>query len=360
MKKIFLLTLIFVSASFFRLYPVNTELSRAILSTLDSSLNRFVDDYGSVQGLTLTSSFYDGRASTGAFPSFKLDFSLGSVFQTTPFAFLSDVSVFGWTFDNMKTELGATYDNNLAFFDNYFFPLPAFGSRIEVGLPMNFSAGLCFNVLPLTPIFNYASQTVPALAMFGELMYWSVGSNLRYTILRDANFTPDVSVNFGVIYSDFTFALTDISVGSFDLDTDNKSVPAAFGFNTRFCSTVFYLEAAISKKFMFFRPFLNMKLVQTLVYNESEFYVQLDMTGATGSAKDVYGNGRMSSSNYADGTGVIGAYTDFVITTGFDFVMGIFTLGLQGGFSTVTRKGSATLAFGFNPDRAAFIKENNR
>ncbi len=362
MIKLKKLRFLFLSVIFFSVvslsHGVDTELSRAIMSSLTQSIGTFVNDYGRVQGVYGTTAYFDGRSSVGEFPSFRLDFSIGAILNYNAFGFLSKVNAFGWTYDDMKESLGGVYTGGLKFFDDNFFPLPMTGIKLEIGLPYNLSAGVLFSILPVSPILDLVRSNIGGtsgvLSYFNTMMFWNVGGNVRYTLLRDSKFTPDISVNIGFIYSDSTFQLQGISAGSIQLD-DDSNVDASFGFNSRFQSSIIFLEGAISKKFGAFRPFLNFKLVQTIVYSNSEFFIQLDLSDASQSAKDTYGNGRLSANNLKDGVGQILPFTDFVITTGFDLVLGIFNMGIQGGYGAVSKRGTVTLSFGFNPDRKTFI-----
>ena len=95
-----------------------------------------------------------------------------------------------------------------------------------------------------------------------------------------------------------------------------------------------------------------MKFVQTINHNVTKVHIGLDLDDATDEARETYEK-KIEVSNvkkiddYNNEIGIVIPVTDFIISLGFEFVIKIFRLGLEGSFSVASQTGMITLGMRF-------------
>ncbi|HPO50698.1 MAG TPA: hypothetical protein PLO89_10265, partial [Spirochaetota bacterium] len=264
MKRKFLFLILF---SFFASYAVFSQESTSSLLTnllkpLNSTLSTFVDDYSVITGIYSANPDVKGAASIGSFPSFRFGTHFGAIFMTNPIRFLKSIDIGGMNYDkltNMDSFKGAK--DVIGFFDKNFLPIPVTSYSLEIGLPKGFSVGSNFQVIP---IGDFVNGIVPeAKTYLNGLTFWGVGANFNYTIMKEYKWFPSLSVGSGFNYNSTNIDIK-APIGSITLDASaDVKADASINFSSKSDISTFYFDFTISKNFIFFQPFINLKFTQT-------------------------------------------------------------------------------------------------
>lgn len=327
-----------------------------IAQSVNSSIDILVKDYSRIGGLYTTGGIVKGSASSGPFPSFRAGTSVGVIFYDNPFRFLQVLQIASTDWEAMKQN--TTFKPNIfGQLENRVLPLPVTNFHFEVALPHNLSLGGRFHIVPIGELIKAGGSSSTE-----TVTLWGVGVNLSYLIMSDYKFRPALSVSTGFQYSDSHIHLKEVSIGTIYLDSNNSAIPAYIGYDTHFFNPTFYFDFTLSKRIRFFQPYLNLKFSQTISYNVTRFNLRLSTDSMDALARSLYGDGifQLDNLNRTDlfGTpyGTITPVPDFIISTGFEFIIKIFRLGLEGSFGTVSQKGMVTLSMRFQMEKENFEK----
>lgn len=328
--------------------------------SFNDSINTYINEYSLITGFYTTGGDVKGAASIGNFPSFRVGATAGIIFMNNPVNFIKKIHFSKTDWNSLQNESSLSEAAKyLNWFDQYFLPLPVNVYNFEIGLFNGFSIGGRFHVLPAGA---FARTNEDAKKNIYEILTWGLGANFSYTILKEYNYFPSISVGAGVNYSDVFIWLDNMSVGNVYLDSTNPDIPATIGFKTHHYTTSFFFDFSISKSIKFFQPFASMKFVQTVNHNITKINVNLDMSKATSSAQTLYGDGKFTASNvvstddYGNETGSIVPVSDFVLSAGFEFIITIFRFGFESSVGLVSQKGMLTLSMRFQVEKADFEK----
>lgn len=364
MKKIFSFSLIFLFLLGFTLYSEENELLKEFLAPFNSTITQFVNDYSTFLGLYSGNPDVKGSASIGSFPSFRFGTNFGAIFMTNPIRFLKTINLGTTSYEDLINggALGGAKDV-INFFDDNFIPIPVTTYTFEVGLPKGMSVGGNFQIIPIGDFAKgVVVPYVPSIGnLLGNITYWGVGLNFNYTIMKEYKYYPSISVGGGFNYNSATFEIK-APIGNIKIDNSND-LKSDIVFKTKGDISTFYFDFTISKNFIFFQPFLNLKFTQTIHHNITSIGLELDMSNATQEAKDNFGNGKVSVNNvtkqdaFGNNIGVIIPVTDFIVSTGFEFVMGVYRMGLSGSYGLVSQKGMVNLSIRFQAEKERFKKK---
>jgi hypothetical protein len=239
----------------------------------------------------------------------------------------------------------------------------------DIGLPKGFSIGGYFHVAaPSLLLLN-----IPASSTYTDTMvWWGLGTQFHYTLLKEVKALPSISVGAGVSYNDTLLGLANLPLGNVTLDSSNLSIPATVGFKSHSYVTGFMLDFNISKNLGgWFEPFGGVKFTQSIFYNVTEVTLNLDLTGASPEARTLYGGSSSAdSSSYtisnqtadANGnlTGVLFPVTDFILSGGFEFVMKLFRMGLEFSYGTFSQKGMVSLSMRIQAEKDFLQKKKEK
>jgi len=317
-------------------------------------------DYSKIAGLYTAGGDITGSASAGHFPAFRAGAAVGVIFLKNPLRFIKPIDFFGLKWSDVTNELeNVGLYSVVNFFDQNFLPLPVSYYSFDIGLPLGFTVGAKFNVGPLGAVIKGASSA--ASEYLNNILHWSVGGNVKYTIMRDHKYFPCLSVGMGTQYSYTLFDIKNIPIGNVYLDSNNTSIPSTIGFYSQNNNTSIYFDFAISKRLLFFQPFAGFKFVQTISHNLTKFTVNFDLSDATVEALNTYKDEVVISNktgydSLLNEIGKIIPVTDFIISLGFEFIIKIFRFGFQADFAAASQTGMLTLGMRFHVEDWQFAK----
>lgn len=316
------------------------EFMSEIFKSFHDSIDVLVNDYSAICGFYTTSGQLEGAASIGSFPSFRIGMTTGVIFMTNPIRFLKEINFSNNSWNTIRKEKEfKDFKPYFSWFDSYFLPLPLTRINFDVGLPKGFSVGGHFHVMPVgSVLFSLSEPEINSATILA-----GGGLNFTYTFLKEYRNLPSVSTGFETAFSYVGIDVRNIPVGTIYLDSSNPDVPAKLGFLTKNYTVSFAVDFSISKRIRFFQPFVNLKFVQSVYYNETSFLVSLDTSEATSSAQELYDTDFSISNTrnvdyFNNRYGDVRAVTDFVFSAGFEFVIKTFRIGLECSFSTATQK----------------------
>lgn len=353
MKKVFY-TFILLGMLFSISADSKDEFLEDVLKSFNEVMDVFVVDYSKISGLYTTGGFVRGGATVGNFPAFRVGASVGTIFFNNPISFLKKVSFSDTSWDDIiDDDAFVEFKDTINWFDENFIPVPVTNFHFEIGLPKGLSVGTKFHVAPLGNFINLFYDQY-----LYKLFLWGIGVNFSYTLLKEYKFLPSMSINIGCQYSDIDIDINSIPVGETYLDSANDQVDSEIGFASHFYNTSFFFDLTISKKLKIFQPYINLKFVQTIDYNVSTMTITLDRSDMDSNGKELYGDGIFEITNVKEDDngnelGKITPVTDFIVATGFEFVMKIFRLGIEGAYGVVSQKGMVTLGLRFH------VEDNN-
>ena len=323
-----------------------------VFQTFTDIVDTFAQDYSVITGLYTTAGEVKGSASIGEFPSFRAGASIGTIFFRNPMRFIKKIDFYGtnWTGIQDKLESEGLL-SAIDWFDQNFLPIPVTNFHFHVGLPYGLTVGSRFHI---APIGGFANAIAPASVKqyAPEILLWGLGVNFTYTILKEHKNLPTIAVGFGVQYSDTKIGIYGIPIGTVNLDESNDAIKSTVGFGAHNNNVSIYFDFSVSKRFLFFQPFFSMKFVQTINHNVTKVHIGLDLDDATDEARETYEK-EIEVSNvkkiddYNNEIGIVIPVTDFIISLGFEFVIKIFRLGLEGSFSVASQTGMITLGMRF-------------
>lgn len=327
-----------------------------IAQSVNSSMDILVKDYSQIGGLYTSGGIVKGSASTGPFPSFRAGTTVGVILFDNPFRFLQVLKISSTDWEAMKKN--TTFKPNVfGPLDNRFLPLPVHNFHFEVALPHNLSVGGRFHIIPVGELIKAGGSTSTQ-----TVTLWGFGVNLSYLIMSDHKFRPALAVSTGFQYSDSHIHLKEVNIGTVYLDSNNSTIPAYIAYDTHFFSPTFYFDFTLSKRIKFFEPYLNLKFSQTISYNITRFSLRLSTDQMDALARSLYGDGLFQLDNlnqtdlFGNPYGIVTPVPDFIISTGFEFIIKIFRLGMEGSFGAVSQKGMVTLSMRFQVEKEHFEK----
>jgi hypothetical protein len=148
----------------------------------------------------------------------------------------------------------------------------------------------------------------------------------------------------------------------FDYDEDYQNIATSLALRTYTNNVSLFFEFSISKNIRFFQPFMSIKFIQNFCYNLTELDLVLNLSDLPDNVADLFGNGVMTVTNSTkqnekgENLGEIIPVTDFIFIGGFEFVMKIFRLGIEGSFGCFSKKGMLTLGMCFQVEQKNFKK----
>ncbi len=324
------------------------------------SINQYAIDISNIAGLYNASGEVRGAASIGSFPSFRVNATFGVLFYRNPLFFLKRINFANFNWDNMLDKGGVL----LSWLDDNFLPLPMAYYSFDIGLPKGFSVGMKFNYVPYGEVIKGAasgqnlSQEIKSLLPFVNV--WQLGFNFNYCIIKDYKFFPSVAIGGGISYTDSRWGIDSFSIGSISYDTSNDNISTSIGFNSITNTTSFFIDFTVSKKFVFFEPFVSIKFIQSVNHNLTKYIVKMDLSNATDEFKSVFKeeiviSNRKDIDPYGNEIGDVIPSTEFIIATGFEFVIvDMVRLGLEATYGFVSKCGIVSLGMKFQMERFKF------
>jgi hypothetical protein len=314
-----------------------------------------------ISGLFTTEGEVRGAASAGTFPSFRAGASIGTIFYRSPMKFIKSFSFFGSNWETIQQTGPSELLAPLVWFDDNFLPIPVTNYHFHIGLPKGLEVGTKFTVAPYGDFIKSVATSIPGSDSFSSylptMMVWGLGADVRYTIMKEHRAFPTISLGLGVTYSDTSIGFNNLGLGTVELDETDDAIPISMNFNNRNNNTSISLEFSISKRLKFFQPFFTMRLVQTVTHSITSITVNLDLTGATSQNQATFlSTKNISTDSDGDGIGIVIPVTDFILTGGFEFVMAVFRMGLQGSFSVASQTGALMLSMRFQVEDWQFAK----
>ena len=252
----------------------------------------------------------------------------------------------------------------LSWLDDNFLPLPMAYYSFDIGLPKGFSVGMKFNYVPYGEVIKGAasgqnlSQEIKSLLPCVNV--WQLGFNFNYCIIKDYKFFPSVAIGGGISYTDSRCGIDSFSIGSISYDTSNDNISTSIGFNSITNTTSFFIDFTVSKKFVFFEPFVSIKFIQSVNHNLTKYIVKMDLSNATDEFKSVFKeeiviSNRKDIDPYGNEIGDVIPSTEFIIATGFEFVIvDMVRLGLEVTYGFVSKCGIVSLGMKFQMERFKF------
>jgi len=353
MKKFIFVIICFLLISTALFSDAKDDFLKDVFGSFNDIVDAFSEDYSKITGLYGSGGELKGAASIGSFPSFRFGATLGTIFFTNPIRFLKLIDFYDSDWAQIKGKIDATGMGEVVdWFDNNFLPIPVSNYHFHIGLPKGMNVGASFNVGPLGAIINAAAPQLTT-SFNPDILHWGFGLNFSYTIFREYKYFPTISVGTGFNYSDSKMGFLNIPMGSLNLDESNDAIPATVGFSSHSNNFSFYFDFSISKRFMFFQPYISLRFVQSVNHNVTKFIVNMDLDDATPEAKDTYAktveiSNIVKINNLNNPTKIVIPVTDFIISTGFEFIMGIFRMGIEGSFSMASQTGMVTLGMRFH------------
>lgn len=324
------------------------------------SINHYAIDISTISGLYNASGEVRGSASIGSFPSFRVNGSFGVLFYRNPISFLKKINFANFNWDNMINSGGVI----ISWLDDYFFPLPMAYYSFDIGLPKGFSVGMKFNYVPYGDFIkgvvqnNNLGNTEKSLLPF--INVWQLGAHFNYCIVKDYKFFPSVSIGGGVYYTDSRWGIDSFSIGSISYDESNDNIKTSIGFNSITNTTSFFVDFTVSKKFVFFEPFVSLKFIQSLNHNLTKFIIKMDLKNATPEFKSIFKeeiviSNKKEIDSFGNEIGDIIPSTEFIIATGFEFVIvDIVRFGLEATYGFVSKCGVLSMGMKIQIEKFKF------
>jgi len=347
----------------FNLFSEETtnQVVKEFLKPLNSTISIFVNDYSKIVGLYSANQDVKGSASIGSFPSFRVGTNFGTIFLANPLRFLRSIDFGGMNYEKLtKLETLSSAKDAIDFFDKNFLPVPVTSYTFEIGLPKGFSVGSSFQIIPIGDFIRGVSPDTQNY--LNGLTFWGLGANFNYTIMKEYRWLPSISVGSGFNYNSTNFDIK-MPMGNLKIDASND-LKSELNFSSKSDISTFYFDFTVSKTFIFFQPFVNVKFTQSINHNITKFNLLIDMSNATQEAKDNYGGGKIGVNNiskkdqYGNEVGSIIPVSDFILSTGFEFVMGIYRMGFAGSYGLVSQTGMISLNIRFQLEKDNFKKKN--
>lgn len=338
------------------------EFMSEIFKSFHDSIDVLVNDYSSIAGFYTTGGQVAGAASIGSFPSFRIGMTTGIIYFTNPLRFLKEINFSNNTWNTIRKESEfKNYKPYFSWFDSFFIPLPLARINFDIGLPRGFAIGGHLHVMPVGSTLTAIPepQVTPATFMAGG------GVRFSYTFLKEFKRLPSFSAGFETAFSYVGVDVQNIPLGTIFLDAANPNVPAELGLTIKNYTVSFAIDFGISKQIRFFQPFVNLKFVQSVFYNETSFRISLDTSNATGAAQDLY-DIDFSISNvrnvdeFGRKYGDIRPVSDFVFSAGFEFVIKTFRIGLECSFSAATQRVMTSAGIRVQLEKTHFRKMKER
>jgi len=332
------------------------------LEPFNVTIATFTNDYSAFVGLYSANSDVKGDASIGSFPSFRVGSSVGTIFLTNPLRFLKTINIGGMNYEKVK-KLDAlnSMKESITFFDENFLPIPITTHSFEIGLPKGFSVGSNFHIVPIGDFIKAVSPETQNY--ISSVMFWGIGVSFNYTVMKEYKWFPSISVGSAFNYSSANFDIK-IPFDSLKIDSSND-LKAQLNFYTKSDISTFSFDFTVSKTFLFFEPFVNFKFTQSVYHNITKIGLNLDMTSATSTAKSNYGDGKIgvsnivSKDNFGNDIGLVIPITDFILSTGFEFIIKIYRLGFSASYALVSQKGMLNVSMRFQVEKTDILKKKD-
>ncbi len=327
-------------------------------TALKDSIEQYAIDVSKISGLYAVSGEVRGSASIGSFPSFRVNASSGFLFYNNPVFFLKKINFANLNWDTLLNNTGAFF----SWLYDYFIPLPVAFYSFDIGLPKGFSVGMKFNYAPYGEFLKAVISDENMKNFVPTINVWQLGVHFNYCIVKDYKFFPSIAIGAGVYYTDSRLDMNPISVGNISYDNTNDNIPTSIGFNSVTNTTSFFIDFTISKKFVFFEPFISMKLIQSINHNLTKYTVKMDLTNTSSDFKEIFKeeitiSNRESIDSFGNEIGVVIPSIEFIIATGFEFVIvDMVRLGVEGSFGCVSKCGVVSMSIKFQMEKQKFDK----
>ncbi len=356
MIKLFIFSIL-VLLSVSRLFSVDKGVFlNDLFSSFEDTIDYINSDYSSISGLGSSGGKVTGSASIGDFPSFRFGTSSGMIMFDNPFKGFKNLNFSGNDWDSIYDDAGFGNESSpVGWFDRYFLPIPLSTIHFQIGLPKGFAIGGDFTILP---IGSLTQNTASINKYLKEFTIWRIGLNLNYTIIKDTgSYLPSISVGAGGSYFDMLINIESIDIGELYFDEDNTDISTKFTFYQHTYVPTIYFTFALSKKFLFFEPFIQAKLTQSFYCNLTEFTLKFDTDDMTDEARGLFGNGVYVINNKdSDGNIKLIPFTDFAISTGFELALGFFRPGVEFSYGVVSQKSMISLDLRFHVERKSILR----
>lgn len=300
---------------------VKFKFIRDDIKTLIGKLNKKASPY---PGFYSYSGDIVGDSYLGKGPSFNIGLNTGVLFVPDPFGFLpNDLKLKMLNKDELLEEIEdlAKRDRTQVIPTLYqavntlnAVPFPLWALTFNMGIYKGFQAGLKMSFFPVLDIKRNNLSVYFAA--------FNIGANLRYGLIRDHKWLPGMSVGFLFNYSLVRFNLG-YTFKNFELNiaggsTINIKLNPQITHNLDVIS--FGGEYWISKKFIFFRPFMGFRIMKNYMFTLSK---------SGGEAKLTDGNNVDQGTESLDySLETINDATEFVWCNGFEIVLGPINLGI--------------------------------
>jgi hypothetical protein len=213
-------------------------------AAFESGFESFAQDLSNGLPFNSSTGLNWSPAYIGQFPHFGIGLTVGAT--TIPYAAMSEVF----------TALGISLPSELNFISKYGIPIPAYTIDARLGgffLP--FDIGLKFGYLP-PGVLQGQSFTAD---------YFLIGGDIRYALLKDHGFVPAISVGLGYNYIKGGIGVPGllsgpIQIADFVDPRDNSKHTLELSnpsLGMQWSASVLELKAQISKKILFFTPYLG-------------------------------------------------------------------------------------------------------
>ncbi|HBD94347.1 MAG: hypothetical protein A2015_00305 [Spirochaetes bacterium GWF1_31_7] len=326
-----------------------------------TTVNLMNESYSKMAGIKSSGGVLKGSASTGNFPSFSIGTSISLLFFTNPFDFLKKLDISGYKIFNVMSQDGET--NPINWLDAYFLPVPVPAYHFEVGLPKGFLIAGNFTFFSFSRDEIYkriplASLGVPSIPL-QTFLSWGIGFRTGYTIMNSKAFLPCIAATVGFDFSEQKIIFDEYDIGKLSIGTSSINGNVSFNYLTQVPSLTTSLT--ISKLFIFFEPYFDMRFSQSFYYNATEFTLFLATEDMSVSDKNFFGDGIIRVGNISkDGRGVIIPVTEFTISTGFQFNLKGFRVGLGGSYAFVSRLLMASIDMRVQLGSEVFTKKKQK
>lgn len=295
-----------------------------------------------IPNLQLTSLSGKGLADAelGNFPAFYFSLSAGAALSNGIEDFINRASD--------RTELlnpssflsaaGLSEGNKLYDFLATFLPYPYYRIAAGFGILSGFEVLLQFSILPQS-----LSDAILGLAKLDgvTLNSLNLGGQVRKVLLHENKILPAASLGVGYVYSNLNMGYPLSTLEPISLSDGNLTLSG--DINIRGMIHAFGLGFHLSKKLLFFRPFLSVEpYIQKIYYR-----------GAVDQFNAVLSDGVTELASYDesggdDPVGVIDNWDlSLMISSGFEFVIGKFVFFTHGHFNPADMLISAEIGFRF-------------
>jgi hypothetical protein len=328
----------------FLLLLCSIQLPAQDLSPIGNDFSVIFKELGNeiIPNLQLTSLSGNGVADAelGTFPAFYFSLSTGAALSNGVEDFINRASD--------RTELlnpssflnaaGLSEGNKVYDFISNFLPYPYYRLAAGFGIVSGIEALFQFSILPQS-----LSNAILGLAKLEgvTLNSLNIGGQVRKVLLNESKILPAASLGVGYAYSNLNMGYPLSTLESISLSDGNLTLSGDIKIKGMIHS--FGLGFHLSKKLLFFRPFLSVAPYLQKIYYR----------GAVDQFNAVLSDGVTELASYADSGGddPVGVIDDWdlsiIISSGFEFVIGKFIFFTHGHLNPADMLISAEIGFRF-------------